>query len=93
MKKAHYIELVPTYIKGIPCLLGVTHYFEQKPFKGSAYLCDSSDDYYGYTDVEYDILDRKGYPASWLERKTDRSDKERFEQEIKKYMSSCDSDY
>ena len=35
----------------------VTHYFHQPPHRGSKYTCDSSDDYYGYTEVEWDYVD------------------------------------
>lgn len=35
----------------------VTHYFNQPPHKGSALTCDSSDDYYGYTECEWEWVD------------------------------------
>lgn len=34
----------------------VTHFHYQPPHKGSKYTCDSSDDYYGYMDVEWDFV-------------------------------------
>lgn len=51
---------------GIPCIARVTHYFVKK---GDPYCKDSDLDYHGYTELEYDILDRRGRPAKWLEKK------------------------
>jgi len=69
MKKdlSKYIALVEFRIRGIPCLLGVVDYSR---VKGSySYSADSDWDYHGYIDCDYEILDRKGYPAAWLECK------------------------
>lgn len=35
--------------------LEVTHFFEQKPHKGSAWTCDSDVDYYGYIDIDWEV--------------------------------------
>jgi hypothetical protein len=65
-------ELVfDTRIAGIPCQIGVTYFHYQPPWRGSAETCDSDWDYYGYTELEYDVLDRRGRPAAWLEKKID----------------------
>lgn len=61
-------------IQGIPCKVELTHLFVQ-PALGPR--CDSDLDCYGYADVEFDVLDRNGRPAPWLERKM--SDSERSE--------------
>lgn len=53
---------------GIPGVARVTHYHKQKPLGPSA---DSDIDCYGYTDLEYEILDRRGRAAPWLNRKLD----------------------
>lgn len=63
-----------TRIAGIPCRVELTHCFVQKPLGPR---CDSDLDCYGYADVEFDVLDRNGRPAPWLERKM--SDSERSE--------------
>lgn len=55
-----YYDEIPYELKGVSCLLGIKHYLYQPPFKGSAYLCDNPDDYYGYEEIEYDILDSEG---------------------------------
>lgn len=64
-----YLFEVPFKIQGIPCLLGVKSLEGQEPFKGSPQLCDSDLDYYGWTEIEFDVLDRKGYKAEWLAKK------------------------
>jgi hypothetical protein len=35
--------------------LEVTHFNDVEPHKGSAWTCDSSDDYYGYTEIDWDV--------------------------------------
>lgn len=35
--------------------LAITYFNHVEPHKGSAWTCDSSDDYYGYTDIEWDV--------------------------------------
>lgn len=64
-----YLLKVLFKIQGIPCLLGVKSIVEQKPFKGHPRFCESDMDYWGWSEVEYDILDRTGYKAEWLARK------------------------
>lgn len=61
-------------IQGIPCIVEMTSCFVQKPLGPQ---CDSDLDCYGYSEVEFDVLDRNGRPAPWLERKM--SDSERSE--------------
>jgi hypothetical protein len=56
-------------VAGIPALVDVLHYHNQEPFKGSARHCDSDQDFYGYSELDYVLLDRKGYRARWLEKK------------------------
>lgn len=63
-------------------------YHHQEPFKGSAHFCDSDWDYYGYTEIEYDILDRKGYYAKWLLNKLTPNDERDIEEIIKNHFTS-----
>ncbi len=69
-------------VSGIPCGIHIDTYHPVSPFKGSPFLCDSDWDFHGYTDIEYTILDRKGYSAAWLERKLSPVDNERILEEI-----------
>ncbi len=68
-------------ISGIPCLIEVTHYFTQKPLGPS---CDSDYDCYGYTEIEFDVLDRNGRPAPWLAKKMTADDKAEIELAIER---------
>lgn len=74
---------VSAHVQGIPCLVRVTHYYRQ-PADSRA---DNPDDYYGYTELEYDVLDRKGYPAPWLERKMTEDDVQNIEEKIYEHLS------
>lgn len=67
--KPNTIFNIPFYIDGIPCQIGVQGYSGQAPHQGSPWTCDSDMDYYGFEDIEYIILDKKGYHAKWLETK------------------------
>lgn len=87
------IEVFEYTFQGIPCLIGVTDYHHQKPYSGSPYNCDSPDDYYGYTDIGFVILDRKGYHAKWLERKLNKEDSRIIEERIHEYMQKEESYY
>lgn len=73
---------IESRIQGIPCLIEVTTLSVVKPWRGSIDKCPSSDDYYGYTEVEFNVLDRKGYKAPWLEKKMSVNDLKRIESEI-----------
>jgi hypothetical protein len=35
----------------------VTHFDHHPPHRGSPHTCDSSDDYYGYTDIDWKFVD------------------------------------
>lgn len=69
-------------IRNIPCKVHVTCFHQQPPDSRA----DNPDDYYGYCDIEYPILDRRGKPAEWLARKMDDHDKEELELHIKGLM-------
>ena len=62
-------------IAGVPCLIGVTGYLYQPPCKGHPSTCASDWDYYGYEEIEWEILDRRGRPAPWLERKLSKGER------------------
>lgn len=66
-------------IQGIPCLIDCTSIFTQKPLGPN---CDSDWDCYGYSEIEFAVYDRKGYPAAWLENKITSEDRTRIEDQI-----------
>ena len=73
------VGLFSTHIQGIPCQIDVTCFTR---VKGSFSRNAESDwDYYGYEEFEFDVYDRKGYPAPWLQRKMTPLDEERIYEE------------
>ena len=76
---------IDTHIQGIPCQIKITSYFRQKPLGPRA---DSDVDARGYTDAEYTVLDREGYPAPWLDRKITDADNIRILELIDAYKEN-----
>lgn len=67
--------MIEARIKGIPCLIKMTAGYYQEPWRGSSYNCPSDWDYYGgWFDVDFEVYDRKGYRAKWLEKKMTAED-------------------
>lgn len=79
--------MIEARVAGIPCTIRVDHYYHQRPL---GIHCDSREDCYGYTDVEYTICDRRGRPAPWLERKETKEDSERIIKAIEEYYRSTE---
>jgi hypothetical protein len=79
--RANTNEMMATRINGIPCYISVDYYFNQ----ASTNSRDSSDDYYGYTDFDFTVYDRKGWPALWLEKKLTSDDRARITREFQQY--------
>lgn len=46
-----------------------------------ACLCDSPDEFEGYLECEFNVLDRKSCPAKWLEAKLTADDVDRINHE------------
>ena len=64
--------MIEVRVCGIPALADVTLY---NVVKGSFRWDEVSDlDYRGYTELEFDLYDRRGYRAKWLEAKMHRCD-------------------
>lgn len=84
MSKINYIAEIEHRVAGIPCLIGVIDYSEVKgSYNRNA---DSDMDYYGYTDCEWEILDRKGYRAKWLDKKLSQVEEDQISAAIAKYF-------
>jgi hypothetical protein len=80
-----YIAEIESRVAGIPCIIGVTHF---ESVKGSFnYHADSDWDYYGYTECEFEVLDRRGRKAAWLERKLTDDMTQEIESEIAEYFN------
>lgn len=84
-----YCAEVPATLAGIPCLLGVTHYVPGTPgrYSGPPEFCYPAEG----PEVSFVVLDRRGRPAPWLERKADQAEWERLEELVVSHMESdCD---
>ena len=79
MKKIFDIrrDLMDTKIAGIPCTVRVDYASVTPPDPRG----DSDWDYYGYTQFDYTVCDRRGRPAPWLEKKMTRADQARIHDE------------
>lgn len=61
-----------TKVNGIPCICKVTHYSPYKPMRITGPGmgdCDPPE----YEEFEFELLDRKGYSAPWLQKKVTRA--------------------
>lgn len=74
-REPQYKAIIDASVAGIPCKIGVTYF---NSVKGSFDYNAASDlDYRGYVECEYDVLDRRGRYAKWLESKlTDKDSAE-----------------
>lgn len=79
-------------LAGIPCQIEVTSYTKVPSWKGAIVSCPSSDDFHGYTEYGYNILDRRGRKAPWLERKITPEEKVKIEQAIDAYYNEPEDD-
>lgn len=68
-----------TRVSGIPCICRVNHYARAMPgrFSGPPEDCYPSEP----SEFEFTILDSRGRPAAWLEKKLTDIDRERLEEE------------
>lgn len=80
---ARHFDQMESQIAGIPCLIEITYFTK---VKGDRSTWASDWDYYGYTESEWNVRDRKGYAAAWLEKKLTGADRERIEIEIEEFM-------
>ena len=69
-----------TKVAGIPCQCKVTHYLSGKPayIEGPPENAEEAEP----EEFEYVILDRRGRPAPWLQRKVTPADDERLLEEF-----------
>lgn len=84
-----YRALIDTRIGGIPARIGVT-YFYHHPGGRLLQYADCPEDVYGITEVEFDVLDQRGRPAAWLERKLTNQDRASIEQQVVRVMNRRD---
>lgn len=63
-------ERVEVIVSGIPALAHVFTYIDH-PGMSDPRNAPSDLDYYGYSEIEFEMLDRRGYRAPWLDKKLD----------------------
>ena len=82
----HYIDTITVRVAGIPALAGVTSY---TPLTQANTSAGHPDNWYPAEggEVEFDILDRRGRPAPWLERKIDGQARDRLADEVFRELS------
>lgn len=83
-----YIAVFDTRVCRIPAKVGILSFNKVPAFRGNSMVCFSDLDYYGYTEAEFEILDRKGRKAEWLERKMTEHDYDKAEAEVVDYMEN-----
>lgn len=80
-----YVLEIEHRVAGIPCIIGVISY-EHTPGTYSS-RADNDCEYYGWTETDWEILDRRGRKAAWLERKMTNKEKENIEYAIHEEVS------
>lgn len=76
--------IIDTYVgeDEISCQAKITYCVIVPPWKGSAINCPSDADYYGYSDIEFELLETEKYSAEELERKLTDDDMTRITAEF-----------
>ena len=72
-------------VAGIPCKVRVTYY---TPYFPASYNGPAEGG-----DFEFELLDRKGYRARWLEKKVTEKDVDRLEREYWDYLEDVAGEY
>lgn len=72
--------IISTHVQGIPCQVKVTYHTPYRPARtyGPPEHCYPEEP----GDLDFDVLDRRGRPAPWLERKLTPDDEERIGAEL-----------
>lgn len=71
---------IESRVAGIPCLIRVVNVQVKKGSYSPSAV--DPDEYHGYTDIEFDVLDRRGRDAPWLANKLTDADRDRIDAEI-----------
>ncbi len=82
-----YLAEIESRVAGIPCVIGVTRYdcYSPASASGQPELCSPACGGVG----DWVVLDRRGRPAPWLEKKLTRDDIERIDDEIYDVMEDA----
>ena len=77
--------IIESKVAGIPCRILIDRCLIVQPNRRA----DSDWDFAGYTEIEFIVLDLRGRPAPWLERKLTDADTCRIESQIRRIQSDC----
>jgi hypothetical protein len=79
---------IESRVAGIPCLIRLGRVdITQGTYSPQA---DNQDEYFGHTDIEFEVLDRRGRHAPWLERKLTDDNTSDIEQQLLKEIEAYD---
>lgn len=85
-------DVIDTEIQGIDCFIRVDSYDKVEPYSTNPFNCPSADDYYGYEEMEYTMLDYDLNEAQWLEKRMTARDDEKVRDTISSYYEERFSD-
>lgn len=80
--------MIETHIQGIPCKIKVTYYYAGRPMHWGNTMADAEPE--EHEEIEFEVYDRKGYKANWLENKLTETDVERIHEEIRSDKNDYD---
>jgi len=72
------MQINTTIKNGLPCIAVLTWYLSA----AANYRADNPEDYYGYTDVEFELRTRNDKPANWMDKFMSEKDRQRIEMEL-----------
>lgn len=80
-----------TRISGIPCRVEVTSFYKYR----AATVWGHPDGWAPAEpeEINFQVLDRRGRPAPWLEAKLDDADRRRIERELTSHFNELNEDY
>lgn len=90
-KQTDYRFTVDSTVAGIPCKLGVTEIGYYIPATYGRSMEDSEPE--DSSQHSYEILDRKGYRAAWLDAKCSKKDEEQHQLDIDKALEAISYGY
>jgi hypothetical protein len=80
-----FVAVIDARVCGIPCLIGIEHY---NKVSADRFTWSSDMDYEGYTEMEWELLDRNYRPANWLVNKMTKADQKMAENLIEDFFQN-----